>query len=267
MPRVSKKRKTSNEGVSARAGEKPSDTLRMISSKVPADSLPSLLEKYLYPALDELSPEAQQQIIERLDLAQEDIRVAELRGLIKYNVHEKSLNTKVKLFLKDVKCNSDDEYEEQGDIMMEIASEILKWLPNLWQIGIEKALDVQLVHKCLVLCTTVIEEVEQCDSPVDFRDFDDNITILNSSGRVIYKDKANAMQFIAWMWRELLVSVGSKKGSTKAILADIDRFNIKEEICDYLGYEDEQMDGSRSQMAHWTPKMRDIATTLLYEQH
>lgn len=154
-----------------------------MSSKIPTDIFLKLLETNLYPALDELSPDAHSHIIERLDLAQQDFKAAESLSLIQYDVHEKSLNAEVKALLKDVKYNGDDGYEEQSlsavhtrfkyaygagllaDMMIKIAKEVVEWLPHLWRVGVENRLEIQLIRKCLTLCTTVIQKVEGCDSP------------------------------------------------------------------------------------------------------
>ena len=76
-----------------------------------------VLEKNLYPALDALSSEAQLYIVEQLELAQQDLQTAELQSHLQYDVHAKSLNTQVKVLIKDAKKNgtSDSEqWEEHG---------------------------------------------------------------------------------------------------------------------------------------------------------
>lgn len=95
--------------------EKPSDVLRRMSSKAPANTFLKLLEKNLYPALDEIPTEVQSHIIERLELAQQEAdQAAKLLNLIQYDVRKESLNGQVKDLLKDVKRDWHDGYEEQG---------------------------------------------------------------------------------------------------------------------------------------------------------
>ena len=97
--------------------QKPSDVLHVMSSKVSAEAFMKVLEKNLYPELDELSSAAQLYIVEHLELAQQDLQTAELLSHLQYDVHAKSLNTQVKVLIKDAKKNgtSDSEqWEEHG---------------------------------------------------------------------------------------------------------------------------------------------------------
>lgn len=48
--------------------------------------------------------------------------------------------------------------------MQEISAEVLRWLPKLWRVGVEKGLETQLVRKSLVLCTSVINQAAECGS-------------------------------------------------------------------------------------------------------
>ena len=42
-----------------------------------------------------------------------------------------------------------------------ITKELIEWLPILWRVGVEKALELPVVHKSLALCTTHLRSLER----------------------------------------------------------------------------------------------------------
>ncbi|KAK7676640.1 hypothetical protein QCA50_020383 [Cerrena zonata] len=250
--------------------ETPSDILNRISSKATDSILRNALEKNLYPVLDQLSPKPRSQIIRSLRIAERDAEAAaELLELINYDVHEKSLNEQVKALERDCQQDWHDGYDKQAEMMMKISKEVLRWLPNLWQVGIERGLEIQSVQKCLILCTTIIKQVARCRSRTEFGELDFSITIYNTDGNVVYEDRRYILQSIAWVWKELLVSVISKNGSSDDILANINRLELKDKIYDYLqkGDEETRPDGRNYWDAHWSEDMKAVAIALLDERH
>ena len=51
-----------------------------------------------------------------------------------------------------------------GMTMVEIVDEVLEWLPNLWQAGVEQGSKIDLVRDSLILCTNILKRVANCGS-------------------------------------------------------------------------------------------------------
>ncbi|KAK7683691.1 hypothetical protein QCA50_013067 [Cerrena zonata] len=252
--------------------QKPSNILHRISSQSPTSVFINALERNLYPLLDELSLDARSRIIRVLELVEWEAGAdtALLIDVVNYDIHEKSLNDQVKALEKHCKRNWHRSSEIQAEMMMKIGKEVLQWLPHLWQIGVEKGLEMDLVQKCLVLCTTIIIRVTKCGSFVEFCEIEFALVISDTIGNVVYKDNTYLLQSIAWVWRELLVSATSKHRSPNGILADIRRLQFEEEVYEYLkrGNVENRMDEGRGYWdVHWNEDMRAAALFLLDERH
>lgn len=48
--------------------------------------------------------------------------------------------------------------------MVDISDEISGWLSTLWDAGVEKGQEIDLVHKSLELCVEIVREAENCGS-------------------------------------------------------------------------------------------------------
>ena len=124
-----------------------------------------MLEKYLYPVLDTLPADELSKITDALIIAHRDRSNAQQKiNRIGYEEHKASLSGDVKDLLKHVKRDWHDGYEEQSEMMSEIAGEILGWLPDLWQIAVEDGLELSLIQKCLLLCSDTVKKIEGWNS-------------------------------------------------------------------------------------------------------
>ncbi|ETW75446.1 hypothetical protein HETIRDRAFT_120219 [Heterobasidion irregulare TC 32-1] len=112
------------------ANSPPSAALRSLSTSLAPETVLGMLEKYLYPVLDTLYSDELSRITNTLSIAHRDRTNAQQRiNKIGYEEHKH------------------DGYEEQSEMMSEIAGEILGWLPDLWQIAVEDGLELSLIQK------------------------------------------------------------------------------------------------------------------------
>jgi hypothetical protein len=44
-------------------------------------------------------------------------------------------------------------------MMGEIAGEVLEWLPTLWRVAVKDGLELQLIRKCILLCTVGLSKI------------------------------------------------------------------------------------------------------------
>lgn len=49
-------------------------------------------------------------------------------------------------------------------MMVKIATDIALWLNTLATLGVEDSAEIQLVHRCIKLCKTIIDDVYDCGS-------------------------------------------------------------------------------------------------------
>jgi hypothetical protein len=199
---------------------------------LPPDTLLKLLEKKLYPVLDTL-PTAQKVVVyEALaGLQRESNKIQQNLKAIGYDTHKKSLDGAVKALIKDVNRNWKNGWEEQGEMMQEMAAEILEWLPTLWRTAVEDGHEFQLIRKSLLLCTDTCNAIANCNSRAEFGDMDFEVTITDSENTIVYEEtSADIDHTLAWMWRELLVAASAQGSATKAIESDINRLKIEHEV-------------------------------------
>lgn len=83
---------------------------------------------------------------------------------IAYAAHKTALKGYLRDLHEDVRVNWKQGYEEQGESMHEIKQDIAEWLPDLWVIGVEDGREVDLIRKCLELCTDSIQSAMHCGS-------------------------------------------------------------------------------------------------------
>lgn len=81
---------------------------------------------------------------------------------IQPDVYKSKINKKVAALLKMIRRDPDDEME--FELMSDIVSIMLKWIPRLWRTGIEQRSDLSVIQDCLVFCAKTIQKVENCDS-------------------------------------------------------------------------------------------------------
>lgn len=111
------------------------------------------------------------------------------------------------------------------------------------------------------------------------------LCIEDAADNAIYKEDRYIMQSIAWIWKELLVSVASRNGRIEGILSDIEDVDLSEDVFNYLkedvgkdssGYakicftdytvgilEDKKTDGQSKCNGHWSPAMKIAARKVL----
>jgi len=237
-----KKRKL-NDMSSSSSKQDPSAILRALSTSLPPNTFIKLLEKGLYPVLDALPAAHKTDISNALVEVKRDSDES-LRKLqaIGYDEHKESLEDSVKALNKSVKRDWKDGSEEQGEMMEEIAAEVLEWLPILWRTAVEDGLELPLIRKCLLLCTETINKVANCNSRSEFGDLDFEVTITNSDDVKIYEETSAGIEHtLAWMWKEILVMASAQGAPTKNIESDIERLNIKDDVYGFI-----RKDGGKS---------------------
>ncbi|KDQ53532.1 hypothetical protein JAAARDRAFT_427495 [Jaapia argillacea MUCL 33604] len=247
----------------------PGAALRAVSESLPEDEFARLLAKYLYPVLDSL-PSDQCRLILRAvqDIKKEGEEVQELMDAIDYDGHEESLEGGLKGLLKHVKREWKEGYEEQAEMMTEIAEEVVGWLPTLWRVGVERGIEIPLIHKCLVLCTSIIDRVGNTDSRSTFSDMDFTVTIKRSDEVVVYAEEyANIDHALHWLWREMALSAlahGCPANVTNAIMSDIKRLKLTSDVEGMIRVDDEETntDGYSFHDSHWTDDMKAAVPSL-----
>ncbi|KAJ3894174.1 hypothetical protein GG344DRAFT_74303 [Lentinula edodes] len=257
-------------------GQTPSDLLTQMLKLTSPEALVKVLERTLYPTLDTLPAKPRSDIVEVLQKALKDTeRVHELRTTIEYETRRKSLESQIKNLEKDAKRNWKHGYEEQGEMMSEIATEVLEWLPDLWRIGVEEGIEIPAIQRCLSLCTTIIRRIENCGSRAEFSDMDFELTIEDSDGQTVYKHRYQPVSdTVAWMWRELWISASASQSPFEAgILDDVESLNLKDSVLglirtgNLVEQEEGDEDDDEYQDAHWTPSMRAAASRVLDARH
>ena len=224
---------------SSSSNQNPSVVLRALSTSFSPDTFIKLLENTLYPALDAL-PTAQKTAVSN-SLTVLTLTKPKLDA-IGYDTHKKSLDDAVRALNKDIKRNWKDGWEEQGEMMGEIAGEVLEWLPTLWRVAVNDGLELELIRKCLLLCSETIHKVANSNSRSEFGDMDFEVTITDSKDIKIYEEThAGIDHTLAWMWKEILVAASAQGAATKAIESDIDRLKIKDDVYSFI-----RKDGGKS---------------------
>lgn len=87
---------------------------------------------------------------------------------IGYDAHKVSLDKSIKALQKDCKRNWKDGYEEQGEMMEEIGSEIVEWISDLWRLMVEDDADLTLIKQALILCSDTVDRIWACHSRLVF---------------------------------------------------------------------------------------------------
>lgn len=253
------------------ANSPPSAVLRFLSTSLAPETVLGMLEKYLYPVIDALPSDELSKITDALVIAHRDRTNAQQKiNKIGYEEHKASLSGDVKDLLKHVKRDWHDGYEEQSEMMSEIAEEILGWLPDLWQIAVEDGLELSLIQKCLVLCSETVNKIERCNSRAEFSDGDFAITIKTSDGRTVYdREYAYIGDTLTWMWRELLIAAvvrgGTNSAAVKEIKSSIERLKLTSEVSDLIrckGEVEHSVDDDEYHDRHWTQAMKDAGFQL-----
>jgi hypothetical protein len=207
-----------------------------LSTSLPPDAFIKLLENKLYKILDALPTAHKTTVSDALiDAKRDSDETRRKLFAIGYDEHKKSLEEGVKALLKDVKRDWKDGWERQGEMMGEIAGEVLEWLPTLWRVAVEDGLELQLIRKCLVLCTETIKKTANSNSRSEFCDMDFELTVKNRVGVTIYEEScADIYDALAWMWKEILVAASAEGAATKAIESDINRLELKDAVYSFI---------------------------------
>jgi hypothetical protein len=257
-----------------------------------------MLEEKLYPVLDALPKTRKATVCDALRLTQtqrEHYETQQKITAIGYDKHKKSLDDAVEALEEDISRNRWEGYDTHSDMMEEIVVEILQWLPTLWHVAVQDGSElrlpdgqeVQLIRECLLLCSTTVKALVNCNSRIDFDDSDFEVTITDFKNTTVYQaDCTGVSHTLAWMWRELLVATAARSVATQAIESDIDRLKLKGKVYGFIrkdgrepdlivflnvrfSYssfclaEDKHRDGWNFWDAHWTQAMRTAASQIL----
>ena len=129
----------------------------------------------------------------------------EIDQLISFKSHQQSINEIAKALKSSLRTDWHDGYEEQSELHGEIVGEVEQWLNSLYQIGIERGLELSLVQKCLIFIEGHIVTTmnNNCRSPyVDSDCYECNVS--DSKGAEIYDGRPETV--IPYFWRDLLLT-------------------------------------------------------------
>ncbi|KII85680.1 hypothetical protein PLICRDRAFT_45025 [Plicaturopsis crispa FD-325 SS-3] len=265
----------------------PSELLESLASVHQPAAYQKIIREDVYPFLDGLPTDAKSSLVGILEKAYAQY---EGIGLVAFESRSKAIASEIKDLKKHVKNDWHDGYEEQAEMMEIIAQKIAEWVPILWTVGVEKGVELELIHKALQFCYNNINAAQSTNSRADWGDAVDDVkvTILNAAGEVVYKVdhvyEYNLVETsIMWVWRELLLSAivhRDDEALAKTFVADIVKLKLVPEMLKRLSDEIVTAPGQpmpvetrpdenpwratdRAQTrrdtlmnAHWTPEMR-----------
>ncbi|KAJ7597862.1 hypothetical protein C8J56DRAFT_329532 [Mycena floridula] len=191
---------------------------------------------------------------------------------IGYDAHKTSFDKQIKALDKHVRRDYDG-YEIQGEMMEKIGKEILDWLPILWRAVSEDGADIKLVCQSLRLCSDAVNRLGNSESQAPFSDMMDNhkIKIMDSKDSKIYEQNSceDMDGVLAWMWKEVLVISAALGNPTAAILADIQRLGITDDVLKRIRQTGEKTtpEGDSFWDGHWTRAMIDSGVRLCLARH
>jgi hypothetical protein len=227
MSNVPKKRKlNASLGSSQAPIQDPSVIIGELKISLPLDTFLQLLEKNIYPVLDALPKASKSRVSNALVMVQHQTKRLQKLHEIGLERHEESLGTAVEALREHIEKHRKmrAQYETQEEMMDSFASEVMCWLPSLWRVAVEEGVELDVIRKCLHLCTTTIHQIAHANSITDFDPSDFEFTVENSKGTTIIEESNMHIEdSLAWMWRELLIVTAVKGTSTQPI-----QFHIKE---------------------------------------
>ncbi|KDQ53539.1 hypothetical protein JAAARDRAFT_39224 [Jaapia argillacea MUCL 33604] len=139
--------------------DKPSTLLRAMAQSMPDDAFKKVLSKNIYSRLDSLPLADRQEVFQVLEgIKQESDNSRALLSNIGFERHKKNLEARVKALLSHLRKDWKHGWQKQGDMMMEIATEVAEWF-QLWLISVDQGVEIALIHKCVALCMDSIKKV------------------------------------------------------------------------------------------------------------
>jgi hypothetical protein len=160
--------------------ERPSELLKSLASFHEPPNYLKLLEKHVYPFLDDLPSNQLDSLVAVLTTASNEYEGV---GLIRYGSRLESITKRLKALVKHVESNwrGGDETQVgcypycavnglmqlsvlQSEMMGKIVGEIAEWMIDLWTAGVEKGVEHRLVHKSLQFCRSSLKQLRSSNS-------------------------------------------------------------------------------------------------------
>ncbi|PBL02896.1 hypothetical protein ARMGADRAFT_1159373 [Armillaria gallica] len=183
-----------------------------------------------------------------------------------YELHCVSLSSLVNELATDVKYNPEDQGDQQAHMLQCIMEEIIKWLPDIWLAMADASADMELVRCCLMLCSSVADQVDDCLG--NYFDWTSRLVIIDSTKQTVYDGHHLVGDYMAWMWREYLVfsaTRGSRIPANEAIWGE--SYDDVLNLIRRTPGESVNMDGLAFWDDHWSAEMRTAALRLYAERH
>ncbi|KAF7977957.1 hypothetical protein HWV62_2049 [Athelia sp. TMB] len=214
----------------------PSTLLKSLASEHEPQNYLKLLEKHVYPFLDRLPAAEKKSLIAVVTSASKDFEGV---GRIDYVARFESITKGIEELKASVRKDWKHGYEEQGEMMADVAGEISSWLPILWTVGVEQGVEIELVHRCLKFCKASYDKLGNTNSRTEFSDMDNGeILIEDTKGKAVYQVHSGSIEHaILWIWRELLLSsIVNGEGLTmaKQIVKDMEKLELAADILERL---------------------------------
>ncbi|KAI0930758.1 hypothetical protein AcV7_004855 [Taiwanofungus camphoratus] len=245
----------------------PSTVLASLSCALSADSFAIILAKYLHPALDALPEDFQKTICSGLLEAQRDCaEIQTLIAKINYERLREELEMETKTLEKHARRASYGT-EELGDIMKVVLDKINGWLPILWRTGVEKGIEIPLIHRCFLLCKSILSRVGTVADMRNVHDLKYDIQITDTQETVVYSQHVPTNQALLWAWRELALAalvVHQNDILARAMIYDWQQLKILSDVESNLRPDGDNSgdDGNIYIDAHWTEGMKTAVSPL-----
>ncbi|KAK0465894.1 uncharacterized protein EV420DRAFT_1508518 [Desarmillaria tabescens] len=212
-----------------------------------------------------------------------DILPGEKRAVkdLKYELHDISLTSLSSELATSEKYDPEDRHDEQGPLMDRIMKEVVEWLPDIWLTMAEENADMDLIRRCLILCSSAADDLG------GEYDCTDTLVITNSEKKTVYNQSHYVVDYMAWMWREFLV-FSAVRGAPVSVCGVIRDDEEYEQIFSLFrqdttgtflasrmsplrltddGIDPKNEDGYAFWDDHWSEEMRTIANRLYAERH
>ncbi|KAK0234189.1 hypothetical protein IW262DRAFT_1488381 [Armillaria fumosa] len=184
---------------------------------------------------------------------------------LKYDLHYISLTSLSRELAKVEEYDPDDQHDEQVPLMERIMEEVVGWLPDIWLAMAEENADVDLIRRCLEICSSAAN-----DSLGDEFDCSRRLVITNSEKIMVYNDEACCvLEYIAWMWREFLVfsAIRGSLVSAGEVIKDDELYEQVFSLFRQDTSDPNNKDGYPFWDEHWTQEMKNVASGLYAERH
>ncbi|KAK0465893.1 uncharacterized protein EV420DRAFT_799781 [Desarmillaria tabescens] len=119
---------------------------------------------------------------------------------LEYESHYLSLTSLASELAASETNDPEDRCYEQIPLMEGIMEEVVEWLPDIWLEMAEENADMDLIRRCLNLCSAAADDLRG-----EFLDCTNRLVIANSEKKTIYDQSYYVVDYMAWMWRESLI--------------------------------------------------------------